>query len=316
MAGIALAAFGMSLSPNVVVFTIALLGIALAKVTVDIAMTGWVAERVPFERRGRVIGITELSWAGGLLIGVPVMGLVTWATSWHVAYVVAAVAVIVLAGMVAKLLEPGVLRDSAPISSVCPDVVEPEPGGLPWRRILPQMSANLCLMLASQTAFVTFGSWLEDDFGFNAAGLAAVSFGLGAGELIASSSSVRFTDAWGKRRSMIYGAALMVPSGLLLALAHGHLSLGLAWLAMYILGFEFAVVSGLPLASNLIPNRPSTGIGIVFVAGTTGRAVISVPAARLYEARGLVAPLLLGTGFAVLCVVFSRYVYEPPRSAS
>ena len=177
------------------------------------------------------------------------------------------------------------------------------------------MSANLCLMLASQAAFVTFGSWLEDDFGFSAAGLAAVAFGLGAGELIASSSTVRFTDAWGKRRSMIYGAALMVPSGLLLALAHGHLALGLAWLAIYILGFEFAVVSGLPLASNLIPGRPSTGIGIVFVAGTSGRAAMSVPAARLYETHGLIAPLLLGTAFAGLCVVCSRFVYEPPRAA-
>ena len=177
------------------------------------------------------------------------------------------------------------------------------------------MSANLCLMLASQAAFVTFGSWLEDDFGFSAAGLAAVAFGLGAGELIASSSTVRFTDAWGKRRSMIYGAALMVPSGLLLAVAHGHLALGLAWLAIYILGFEFAVVSGLPLASNLIPGRPSTGIGIVFVAGTSGRAAMSVPAARLYETHGLIAPLLLGTAFAGLCVVCSRFVYEPPRAA-
>jgi MFS transporter, DHA1 family, inner membrane transport protein len=251
----------------------------------------------------------ELSWAGGLLIGVPVMGLVTWATSWHVAYVVAAVAVIALAGLVAKLLEPGVHRDAGPLA---PEQATRSP--LPWRRIAPQMSSNLFLMLAAQAAFVTFGSWLEDEFGFNAAGLAAVAFALGAGELIASSSSVRFTDAWGKRRSMIYGAALMVPSGLLLALAHGHVALGLVWLAVYILGFEFAIISGLPLSSNLIPGRPSTGIGIVMVAGTAGRAGMSVPAARLYEHHGLIAPMLLGSGCALLCVGVAQFVYDPGRT--
>lgn len=319
--GIAIASFAMSLSPNVAVFTLALLGIAMAKLVFDVAMTGWVAERVPFERRGRVISITELSWAGGLLIGVPVMGLVTWATSWHVAYVVAGIAVIILAGAVAKLLEPGVHRHAGVGTGLdagipIPPLLPPSGRRLPWARIVPLMAANLCLMLAAQAAFVTFGSWLEDDFGFSAAALAAVAFGLGTGELIASSSSVRFTDAWGKRRSMICGAALMVPSGLLLAVAHSHVAVGLVCLAVYILGFEFAIISGLPLSSNLIPGRPSTGIGIVMVAGTTGRAAMSVPAARLYERHGLVAPLLVGTGCAALCLLFAQFVDEPVTTAT
>ena len=115
-------------------------------------------------------------------------------------------------------------------------------------------------MGAAQCAFVTFGSWLEDDFGATAGGLAAVSFGLGLGELIASTGTVRLTDQWGKRRSVALGAAVMVPTGILMiGPGHGHLAIGLALLGLYILGFEFAVVSGLSLASNLVPGRPSTG---------------------------------------------------------
>ncbi len=308
--GITAGAIGVAASPSIVVFTVALLGISQFKTMFDIAMTGWVAERVPFDKRGRVISMTELSWAGGLLIGVPVMGLVTWATSWHVAYAVAAVAVLVLAVAMARILEPGLHRD-APDHEPAPPVHPTGRRGLPWRRILSQMGTNLCLMTAAQCAFVTFGSWLEDDFGFSAGGLAAVAFGLGAGELLASSSSVRFTDTWGKRRSMILGATVMVPSGLLLAAAHGGLAFGLPLLAVYILGFEFAVVSGLPLASNLIPGRPSTGIGLIFLAGTTGRMTMAVPAARLYERYGMTGPMLLGTAFAAGCLVLSRFVEEP-----
>ena len=41
------------------------------------------------------------------------------------------------------------------------------------------MLAMFFLMAASQCMFVTFGSWLDDDFGFTEAGIAAVAFGLG-----------------------------------------------------------------------------------------------------------------------------------------
>ena len=35
------------------------------------------------------------------------------------------------------------------------------------------------LMAAAQSLFVTFGPWLEDEFGVGTAGLAAVTFGIG-----------------------------------------------------------------------------------------------------------------------------------------
>ena len=40
------------------------------------------------------------------------------------------------------------------------------------------------LMSAAQSLFITFGPWLEDDFGVRTVGLAAVTFGLGALELV------------------------------------------------------------------------------------------------------------------------------------
>ncbi len=160
-----------------------------------------------------------------------------------------------------------------------------------------------CLMGAVQAAFVTFGSWLEDDHGFNAGALSAVAFALGVGELLASASTVRFTDRLGKRRAVILGAAMMIPAGAALAaVGEGRLTLGLPLLALYVIGFEFAVVSALSLASNLIPGRPGSGIGLMVGAGTLGRAAIAVIATRLYDDHGFAVPIALGTVLAVCCV--------------
>ena len=81
------------------------------------------------------------------------------------------------------------------------------------------VAALFGLMAATQSLFVTFGPWLEDDFGVGAAGLAAVTFGIGGVELVASLTSAARTDRWGKERSVIAGAGVMVPAGLALAVA-------------------------------------------------------------------------------------------------
>ena len=115
-------------------------------------------------------------------------------------------------------------------------------------------------MAASQSVFVTFGAWMEDDFGVGTAGLAAVTFGIGALELAASTMSAARTDRWGKERSISRGAAVMVPLGLTLALFDGHLGIGLVALAAYIGVFEFGVVSAIPIGGELVPGAPDLSL--------------------------------------------------------
>jgi DHA1 family inner membrane transport protein len=314
--GVAISTFAVAASPSIIWFSIALLGISVSKTVFDISLGGWIADHVSYERRGRVVGLTEISWAGGLLVGVPIMGLVAGITSWRGGYIVAGLAVLVLAGLVSKRLEESPHPATpAPVATVAAVAAAGPAGGAdlsrpPRRRrrlnsrLLAVIVSFGCLMGAAQCAFVTFGSWLEDDFGATAGGLAAASFGLGVVELIASTSSVRLTDQWGKRRSVASGAAVMVPTGILMiGPGQGSLPIGLALLGLYILGFEFAVVSALSLASNLVPGRASTGIGFLFGAGTLGRAATNVLATKLYEGSGVGAAFLLGAALATACVI-------------
>ena len=273
-------------SPSVWIFVLGMLLIAVAKFIFDIGLASWVNDHVEYEKRGRVIGLTETSWALGLLVGVTAMGLVASATSWRWGYAVGAISVAVMAIVVMTRLDG---HDVAGSQRSKDTTKYPMPRHGYWI-----FAAMFFLMAASQTLFVTFGSWLEDEFGFTEAGISAVVFGLGAFELLASVTSARRTDTWGKERSTIFGALLILPAGLLLTVGHNNAIIGLILLGIYLLGFEFSIVSMLPLSANLIPSSPGRGLGIVLAGGTLGRASMSLIGTAAYDKFGINVPSFIG----------------------
>ena len=278
-------------STNVWWFALSLMVLAQSKVLFDLGLGAWISDRVPFERRGRVMALTETSWAAGLLVGVTAMGLVTAATNWRMGYVLGAVAVLGLAVAVRTLLPADHHSAAHERREAAKSGQMPAEGWL-------VIGGIFCLMFATQCLFVTFGSWLKDHFGLTDTGVSAVVFGLGFAELFSSLSSARFVDHWGKERATVIGAGLMIPSSLLLALAHGHLLPGLLALVIAIGAFEFAVVSSFPITTELIPGSPARGMALAFACGTLGRAGASLVATRTYTDHGMAWP-------SVLCAVFA-----------
>lgn len=296
--GLAAMAIGTTLaatSQGVAMFAVALVVLSQSKVVFDIGLGSWIATRVPYERRSVVVGLTETSWALGLLIGVSLMGLVTAASSWRWAYAIAAVGVASMATVVARRVPPAAATN-------VPRRTEHGTHGL-GRRGWLAVAGACTLMAASQCVFVTFGGWLEDSFDFSPAALSAVTFGLGLGELAASITSARRTDRWGKERSTALGAALMVPSAIGLALWNEHLGIGLVLLVLAVVGFEFAIVSTLAIASHLFADSPARGLGLMIGAGTMGRALASIPATRLYARSGIGWPATMTAALATITVV-------------
>jgi DHA1 family inner membrane transport protein len=285
-------------SVNVAMFASGLVVLAASKISFDVALGAWIADHVPYQRRSRIVGLTETSWALGLLLGVTTMGLVTAVSNWRWGLVAGAAGVAVALLCVVARVE----REPLPVRAGTGK------GRVPADR--PRLDAPARWMLvgafglmgASQTMFVTFGAWLEEDFGFTAGTLAAVTFGLGALELSASSLSALRTDRWGKERSVMLGAGLMIPSGIALALLDSSLGPGLVLLGLFFGGFEFGIVSMLAVAGNLVPRAPARGLGASIAAGTLGRGSVAVPATVLFERHGLGASVLLGVGCAIVTV--------------
>ena len=293
MGGVAVGTALAAGSNGVAMFTVALVLTSQSKAMFDLSMGAWIIDHTPFAMRGRVIGLNETSWAGALLIGVSVMGLILAIGGWRAGYI---------AGSIAAAMATALVWVRVPDRSVAQrhEAAPPQAIGRIGSTGLFVIGATLAMTAASHCLIITFGSWLEDTYNFHASSITAVVFGLGLVELIASVTSARRTDRWGKERSTLFGAALMVPGAAGMLLLHSHLWPGLLAFATLLLGFEFAIVSVLGLGERVMPGAPARGLGMLFAAGTFGRALATVPATALYARGGMGDTAALATALAAV----------------
>jgi predicted MFS family arabinose efflux permease len=280
-----------AVSTSPLMFAVGVTVLALTKQSFDLGLGAWIADHVPYNQRGKIVGLTETAWALGLLVGVSIMGLITAATNWRIGFAFAILCLVVSMFVIFNRVtnEARVPHESR---STTPQRIT----GNSWLVVFTMF----CIMCSAQNLFVTFGAWLEDEFQFGAARLAIAGFSLGLVELVASVSSSRQTDKWGKEQSIALGALLVIPGGIFLCLGSNNLIIGLIGVFIYFLGFEFSVVSLLSLATSLVPNSPGTGLGWVLGAGTLGRAVMAIIATHLFESFGVQGPALMGALFGLI----------------
>ncbi|MCK5350769.1 MAG: MFS transporter, partial [Desulfobacula sp.] len=75
--------FAVGLIPVYSVLVISLFLAGFAKSIFDPSLQAFIGNFVPFEKRGQIIGITELAWAGSTLFGIPLAGIIIERFSWQ-----------------------------------------------------------------------------------------------------------------------------------------------------------------------------------------------------------------------------------------
>ncbi|MGE3326973.1 MAG: MFS transporter [Acidimicrobiia bacterium] len=298
VAGLAMVATAAALaaaSPNVAVFAVAFTMICVGKIVFDSAMGAWIADRVAYERRSQITGFTETSWALAMLVAVPLLGIVTAVSSWRVAF-----AIMAIVGAQCSWLVHRHIADA-------PARVAHRSEGRSVKAMLrvgwPVYIGFGVLMTAANCVFVVFGAWFQDSFGMSTVQVAVTATTLGLAELMASLGSMRFTDRVGKRRSVVFGAAVMAPVGCALGFADHSVVAGIVLIAVYFLAFEYAIVSGIPLIGEIMPTARASSIGLAVGLGTVGRGISAIVATRAYDEWGIVAPGLMAAGCATTVVL-------------
>jgi predicted MFS family arabinose efflux permease len=305
---------------GIVWFTVGLTTISAFNIVLVVGTGAWIADHVPFAQRSRVVGLNEMSWALGLLIGVSAMGLVTAATSWRWAYATAALAAAAVLVLILTRLDDDPVDERAPTDTAPPDPA----GGSIWSRVPSTgwlaLAGVIGLMAASESLFVTFGPWLQDEFGVGDAVLAGTTFALGAVELSASGLSMARTDRWGKERSVVGGSVVMIVAALALLTLDEWALPGMMLVVVFIGAFEFSIVSLIPIGAELVPGLPGRGLGLLMGAATMGRAVTTIPTTWLYDHVGITASAALAAGWAALAAVVMtvrlRSVRRPAMASS
>ena len=273
----------------------ALIGFALigiAKPVFDVSSQAYVSARVAYRERARYLSVFEFTWAGALLIGAPATGWLISRTSWSAPFVVFAV----LTGL-SLLILPRFVDTDSPL-----DLVSGRPSPITSSGRAFLLVAGF-FALASEMIIVVFGAWMEDSFGLSLVALGGVAFVIGASELAGEGATFAFTDRLGKRRAVLIGLAISIVGFALLVPAQNSMGLGVAVLGLALLGFEFTIVSSIPLASELMPASRARYLAWMVVSMSLARSVGAAVGPYLFESFGLAGPAIAAVAADLLAAV-------------
>lgn len=267
-------------------FVLAAAGIVIvgfAKYAYDISMQSWFGDRVPYKERGRVFGITELTWATSLIVAAPASGFLIAATDWRAPF--ALVALLSVGGLiaVAKGIAPDRPAEHQPVKLVMS-------GG-----ILRVVAIVVLFIGSSEVVFILYGQWLEGSFGLSVTGIGMFSLLIAVGELSGESGVAAFADRIGLKKMWLGGLIVTSLAYFSFGLIGSSLVLAIIVVVVWIAAFEITIVAAIPFVSELSPARDRI-LSTMQVAISSGRAIGALVAQPLFRAGGIeLATVIAGT---------------------
>jgi predicted MFS family arabinose efflux permease len=257
--------------PTIQAFFVALFLINLGDNVYAPASQAYLGDQTPYAQRGTALAVLELGWSLSFILCVPLMGVLIARFGWHSPFTAIAGAGIFMALLFLRAIPPDRPSSGAPARafSILSDL----------KTVLKHAPARAglamgLLMLVGNTVFtLVFGVWMEESYGLKITSLGLAAALMGFSELGGEGLAAWLSDRVGKERSAAFGLA-----GNLLAAASLHWLASTLWgallcLALFYISYEFALVSTLPLMSEILPAQRATTLAVYIAAASLGVAV-------------------------------------------
>jgi len=273
----ALGLIGVAPSLTMIGFGAALM--AVGKLAYDLGVLAHIGDQTPYAQRGRVIGLSETSWSGAALIGLPLVGLVIGRFGAQAPFLIlaglVALSLIAIASVV-RASPAGTRRgEGSPLARPTLRTLLSRPG------VAPILLTSLLIPLANEVLNAIYGLWLEGSFGLSVESIGASAVVFGMAELAGEGCIALFADRLGKRNLAIVGALLGVAAYLALPMlsamalpmlsATGRIELALLGVGGVYFGFEILVVGSIPIVSELAPEARATILSTAGAMQSAGR---------------------------------------------
>jgi predicted MFS family arabinose efflux permease len=306
LASLGLVAVGMlagGLLPFYGVIMLALFLAGLGKSIFDPALQAYLGKIVPYHRRGLAIGLVELGWSGSSLVGVPLIGLLIASVGWQSPFIILGFLTILSAIALRKLIPAESRQPAKTVASIHFRQIWPELRR--ERAALGLLAFSFFIGLANDNFFIIYGAWLEQAFVLSIVALGLASSVIGAAELVGEGLTASIADRLGLKRSIISGLALSVLSYLLLPLLGHTLPLALLGLFIIFLTFEFAIVTTISLATEVLPGARATMMASLMATMGVGRVIGALVGGPIWLAGGLITVCVVSavtTALALACL--------------
>jgi predicted MFS family arabinose efflux permease len=160
---------------------------------------------------------------------------------------------------------------------------------------------------ANQMVNAVFGVWLNQSFGLQITALGGASFVIGISELLGEGGVTALADRMGTKRAVLLGLIGSVVSSLLLPVLGVSTPGAYLGLFLFYLGFEFTIVSLIPVMSGMLPEARGTVMALGIASANLGRGFGSLPAAPLFL-RGFWLNAMAAAVLNLLAIFFIRYM--------
>ncbi len=296
--------FAAGFLPIYSIVMISFLLVGFSKSIIDPVFQAMAGSMVPFEKRGLVIGIMEVAWAGSTLVGLPLTGLMIEKYNWQTPFQIYGVLSLIGFFVILKVFPKDKPRKNKH-SKERNKTIQTWKHVLKIKKVRAMLLFSFFLCLANDNLFVIYGVWLEGDFSLT---LTAIGFGaifIGLSEILGEMLTAFFADRMGLKRSMMVGAILSGLSYYLLIFLGSSLGLVLLGLFIVFLTFEFTIVTSMSLATELVPEFRATTMSLYFAAAGVGRVIGALSGGVLWSQYGIAGVCILsGTatfiGFFIL----------------
>ena len=294
--------FAVGLIPIYSVLVICFFLAGLAKSIFDPSLQAFIANFVPFEKRGQVIGITELSWAGSTLVGIPLAGITIERFSWQTPFCIIGGLSLVCFFIILKIM-PKDKKKTKP-SETRTQMMTNWKTIIKNRKVLGILSFVFFMSLANDNLFVIYGAWLESFYGLS---LAAIGFGtvlIGLSEVLGEGCTVFFSDRIGLKKSILIGVSLCACAYFLLPVLNIGLVYVLAGLFLVFFFFEFTIVTSMSLSTELVPDLRASTMSAFFAIAGIGRVAGAFLGGIIWSKYGLL-PICLISGLCTVAALIS-----------
>ena len=285
--------------PSFLTFSIALLLAILSKYLFDPSMQAYFGDRIPYERRGTALAVTEVAWSLAFIAGVPLIGYLISRFGWNAPFPLLAGLGLAMFAVIWRMIpRTDPLRSQPTIASV--KNVRAVLTNLP---ALAAISIALWASAANELVNLIFGVWLEDSFGLKIAALAGASAVIGLSELSGEGLVALTTDRLGKPRALVLGLIGNILASLLLPIV-GRTELGaLIGLFLFYITFEYVLVSHIPLMTEVMPSARATLLSFNVTGHSLGRMIGALLATFIYQQFGFLPVTLIAILFNVFALL-------------
>ena len=293
------------------VFVLVMFALGIGKIIYDPTIQAYFGDTIHFSRRARVMGVAELSWALSLLIAAPVAGYLLDSSSLQAVFLFLAFMLALGALTIYLVVESDArpdhdyrrLRIINPIEAMRAVSAHPP--------AVAALAYSLCLTLSHEIFFINYGLWMEDAFGLLLTALGAITIVIAIAEVIGEFIVISIADRIGAKQTSMYG--MLVAAFCFLIIPYLTFSLPLAMFGIFVMfiSIEAAIVSALPLFTEIMPKSRAIMMSANMGAHSLGRVCGAALGGLIYAVTGgdfaVIGIVAAALGF-VAVVVMKRFV--------